>query len=109
MAAVGGAIPFLAERLDRGWAAFPDCRQHISRPPSEYLRENFYCDTVNFDPRAIRFALDFAGASHILAGSDYPHQIRSMHQMLSAISAAGLTTAEKTQVLSSNAITLFRL
>ena len=35
---MGGAIPYLAERLDRGYRAFADCRQHIDRPPTEYLR-----------------------------------------------------------------------
>ncbi|MEO8028525.1 MAG: hypothetical protein ABI823_18735, partial [Bryobacteraceae bacterium] len=40
---LGGAIPYLAERLDRGWKAFPDCRVQITRPPSEYLRR-FYFD-----------------------------------------------------------------
>ena len=46
---LGGAIPYLAERLDRGWEAFPDCRADISRRPTEYLRK-FYYDGVNFDP-----------------------------------------------------------
>lgn len=32
---MGGAIPYLAERLDRGYRAFPDCRRNISKPPSE--------------------------------------------------------------------------
>ena len=49
---LGGAIPYLAERLDRGCEAFPDCRADIKRKPSEYLR-NFYYDTVNFDPTAV--------------------------------------------------------
>ena len=31
---LGGAIPYLAERLDRGYEAFADCRKNISRPPS---------------------------------------------------------------------------
>ncbi len=35
---MGGAIPYLAERLDRGYRAFADCRRHIDRPPTEYLR-----------------------------------------------------------------------
>ena len=35
---MGGAIPYLAERLDRGYRAFADCRRNIDRPPSEYLR-----------------------------------------------------------------------
>jgi hypothetical protein len=45
---LGGAIPYLAERLDRGFHAFRDCRAHIDRPPSTYLKE-FYYDTVNFN------------------------------------------------------------
>src|SRR5207249_10911341 len=36
---LGGAIPYLAERLDRGFHAFKDCRAHIQRPPSTYLRD----------------------------------------------------------------------
>ena len=68
---MGGAIPYLAERLDRGYRAFADCRQHIDRPPSEYLK-TFYYDTVNFNPDAVRLAISFAGADRILAGSDYP-------------------------------------
>ena len=48
---LGGAIPYLAERLDRGYHAFKECRENISRPPSEYLKE-FYYDTVNFDINA---------------------------------------------------------
>src|SRR5262249_51882024 len=57
---LGGAIPYLAERLDRGFHAFSECRAHIDRPPSTYLRE-FYFDTVNFDTRALELAIAFAG------------------------------------------------
>src|SRR6266849_8099088 len=46
---MGGAVPYLAERFDRGYRAFAECREHIDRPPSEYLRR-FYYDTVNFNP-----------------------------------------------------------
>jgi aminocarboxymuconate-semialdehyde decarboxylase len=35
---LGGAIPYLAERLDRGYEAFKECREHISNPPSEILK-----------------------------------------------------------------------
>ena len=37
---LGGTIPYLAERLDRGFHAFKDCRAHIDRPPTTYLRES---------------------------------------------------------------------
>src|SRR5690348_6426468 len=74
LAHLGGAIPYLAERLDRGYEAFSECRKNINRPPSAYLK-NFYFDTVNFDPAALELAVSFAGADHVLAGSDFPHQI----------------------------------
>ena len=54
------------------------------RPPTEYFKQ-FYYDTVNFNPDAIEFAIKFAGADHILAGSDYPHQIGSIPKMLDAL------------------------
>lgn len=108
LAHLGGAIPYLAERLDRGYEAYPECRRHIERPPSEYLRD-FYYDTVNFDPRALRFAMDFAGSDHIVAGSDYPHQIGSLQKMLSSISGLGLPAADAAQIRGGNAARLLGL
>ena len=40
---------------------------------------------MNFNQGALKLAIDFAGADHILAGSDYPHQIGSIPSMLEAI------------------------
>ena len=108
LAHLGGAIPYLAERLDRGYQAFSECREHISRPPSEYLK-SFYYDTVNFDPRAIELAIAFAGADHILAGSDYPHQIGSIPRMLASIGEMNLPEADRTAILGGNAARLLRL
>lgn len=98
----GGAIPFLAERLDRGFEAYSRCRSNISRLPSEYLRD-FYYDTVNFDPACLKLALDFAGAGRIVAGSDYPHMIGSLGKMKSSISALGLSMEKEEAVMSGNA------
>jgi aminocarboxymuconate-semialdehyde decarboxylase len=83
---LGGAIPYLAERLDRGFEAFAECRANIPRPPSTYLKQ-FYYDTVNFNPKAIQLAIDFAGIDHIVAGSDYPHQIGSIPKMIETVGA----------------------
>jgi aminocarboxymuconate-semialdehyde decarboxylase len=102
---MGGAIPYLAERLDRGFEAFADCRQHIARRPSEYLRQ-FYFDTVNFDPAAIELAIRFAGADHILAGSDYPHQIGSIPKMLEALRGLPIAEADREKILGGNAARL---
>jgi aminocarboxymuconate-semialdehyde decarboxylase len=105
---MGGAIPYLAERLDRGYRAFAECRRNISRPPSEYLRQ-FYFDTVNFNPAAVRLALDFAGPERILAGSDYPHQIGSIPLMLDTIRGLDVPEETKAAMLGGNAIRLLGL
>jgi aminocarboxymuconate-semialdehyde decarboxylase len=102
---MGGAIPYLAERLDRGYRAFEDCRKHIDRPPSEYLRQ-FYYDTVNFNPSAVRLAIDFAGEDRILAGSDYPHQIGSIPLMLQTIDKLGVEERVRKKILGENAVKL---
>ena len=105
---LGGAIPYLAERLDRGFEAFPACRANIGRPPSSYLKE-FYYDTVNFNQGALKLATEFAGAEHILAGSDYPHKIGSIPSMLDAIAALPVTDAQRHAIYSGNAARLLRL
>jgi aminocarboxymuconate-semialdehyde decarboxylase len=102
---LGGAIPYLVERLDRGFHAFKECRANIDRPPSEYLKE-FYYDSVNFDVRALQLAIDFAGADHILAGSDYPHQIGSLRRMLDSIAALKISDDDRAAILGGNAARL---
>jgi aminocarboxymuconate-semialdehyde decarboxylase len=102
---LGGAIPYLAERLDRGFHAFKDCRAHIDREPSGYLKR-FYYDTVNFNQGALELAIEFAGADHVLAGSDYPHQIGSIPSMLDAIGKLPVTDEEREQIRWKNAARL---
>jgi aminocarboxymuconate-semialdehyde decarboxylase len=105
---LGGAIPYLAERLDRGFHAFQDCRAKIQRPPSTYLKE-FYYDTVNFDQGALKLAIDFAGADHVLAGSDYPHQIGSIPSMLEAIAQLPVREEQRDGIRWKNAARLLGL
>ncbi len=99
---LGGTIPYLAERLDRGYENFADCRVDIPKPPSEYLK-TFYYDTVNFDPKAMRLAVDFAGVDQILAGSDYPHQIGSIPKMKQVVAELDLSPGDKAKILGGNA------
>ena len=105
---LGGAIPYLAERLDRGFHAFKDCRAYIQQPPSTYLR-TFYYDTVNFSQGALRLAIDFAGPDHILAGSDYPHKIGSIPSMLDAIAKLPVTDEQREGIYGGNAARILRL
>jgi aminocarboxymuconate-semialdehyde decarboxylase len=105
---LGGAIPYVAERLDRGYRAFRECRTHIDKPPSEYLKRWYY-DTVNFDEHALGLAIEFAGAEHVLAGSDYPHLIGSIKEMLESIRGLDIPDADKNAILGGNASELVAL
>jgi aminocarboxymuconate-semialdehyde decarboxylase len=105
---MGGATPYLAERYDRGYRAFAECRRNISKPPSEYLK-TFYYDTVNFNPDAVKFAISFAGIDRILAGSDYPHQIGSVPLMLETMEKLDVDAESKRKILGENACRLLGL
>jgi aminocarboxymuconate-semialdehyde decarboxylase len=105
---LGGAIPYLAERLDRGYRAFEECRANIDRSPSEYLRQCYF-DTVNFNPSAVRLALDFAGEDRILAGSDYPHQIGSIPLMLETIQQLDVPEGVRKKILGGNTERLLKI
>jgi len=96
---LGGTIPYLAERLDRGFRAFKECRTHIDEPPTTYLKRHFWYDTVNFAAGPLKLAIDFAGADHVVAGSDYPHMIGSIPLMLEAIRGLPIDDGDKARIL----------
>lgn len=98
---LGGTVPYVAERWDRGYRAFKECRANIDQPPSEYLKK-FYYDSVNFDVNALMNAVSFAGADHILAGSDYPHQIGSIELMKESIAALPISEPDKDLIRAGN-------
>jgi aminocarboxymuconate-semialdehyde decarboxylase len=102
---LGGTLPYIVERLDRGFEAYPECRGRITEPPSRYLRR-MYLDTVNFQPRSLRLALDLMGADHLLLGTDYPHQVGYIDRALEAVRALPLDDAQRDGILGGNAARL---
>lgn len=101
LAHLGGAVPYLAERFDRGFEAYPACRERCTALPSEQLKKLYY-DTVNFDPACLELAIDFAGVDHIVAGSDYPHQIGSLEKMKASLAGLDLTDEERAKIYGGN-------
>jgi aminocarboxymuconate-semialdehyde decarboxylase len=67
----GGYAATYWGRLDHAWRARPDCRRHISKPPSHYLRR-LYFDTLVFDKAQLRFLIETHGADRLCLGTDYP-------------------------------------
>jgi aminocarboxymuconate-semialdehyde decarboxylase len=67
----GGYFPYQVGRLDRGFAAKDECREHLRRPPSDYLGR-FWYDTLTFRPDALRFLAELVGLDRLVFGTDYP-------------------------------------
>jgi aminocarboxymuconate-semialdehyde decarboxylase len=103
----GGALPYLAGRLDRCHEMIPACAEFIREKPSSYLRRIRY-DTVVYDEPALGLCLHAAGtARNLLYGSDYPHNIGDMKGCLARVRS--LPPDQARLVSGRNAERLFRL
>jgi aminocarboxymuconate-semialdehyde decarboxylase len=105
---LGGTIPFLYERINNGYRAFPDCRDNISKLPSEYLK-NFYYDTVSFHLPALMCGYQTFGADRLVLGSDYPHVIGDMGKAISTIEEMPIPQGEKAKIFGENGKKLLKL
>lgn len=106
LAHLGGTIPYIAERMDRAFAAYPECRAHISTPPSQLLKTRCYLDSVNFDPDALRLGVAFAGPGRLMLGSDYPHQVGDMPRAVRTVKEHIADETIRAAVLGGNATAL---
>ncbi len=102
---LGGTLPYVAERLDRGYEVYPEISGLIPRRPSEYLSRLYY-DTVAFDPHALSFARTTMGSGQMLLGSDYPHQIGDMTRAIGAIEDLALPDEERGRIFGRNFLDL---
>jgi aminocarboxymuconate-semialdehyde decarboxylase len=91
---LGGAIPYLMERMDNGFRDFADCRVKINNLPSVYLKRLYY-DTVSFSPYTLKMVRDMVGADHMVMGSDYPHLLGSIDRAVTSIETFEIEDQEK--------------
>ena len=103
---LGGTLPYLMQRLDNGYRAYPESRGSAPHPPSHYLRRLYY-DTVSFSVPSLRCALEAVGPGQIVMGTDYPHVIGDIHAALNSVRALGLPDAAVTGILGDTAARLF--
>jgi aminocarboxymuconate-semialdehyde decarboxylase len=105
VAHLGGAVPYLMERLDNGWRDFVECRAKIDELPSTYLKRLYY-DSVNFNPHMLMMVRDMIGADHMVMGSDYPHLLGSIDRAVSSIQSLNIPDDEKRQIFSRTALSI---
>jgi len=102
---LGGAVPYLAERIQNCYEAYPECQANLSRPAMDYLK-SFYYDTVSFFEPALMCAYLFAGAQRLVLGSDYPHVIGDIDEAITSIEGLDIPDDDKELIYSGNILRL---
>lgn len=103
----GGAFPWVASRLHRGWEIRPELR-HLKQGPLAYLRR-FHYDTVGYADSVLEFLKKHVGADRIVLGSDYCFPLGVERPVESVTLNPALNEADKEAILESNARRLLRL
>ena len=99
----GGFLPYVAGRLDHGYAVRPECRRFIDRPPSHYLRR-LYFDSLTHSARALGLLLDTVGPERVMLGSDFPFDMGSPAPRDVVEAQAALTADERERVCRDTAL-----
>ncbi len=103
-----GYVRYLMDRLDEKYARFKavSC---LSRPPSEYIRENLWF-VMDPSEAGIDAQCDLVGEDRFLWGSDYPHVDSHMTAVQEVHAAlAPMSERRRNMVLGDNARALFGL
>ncbi len=103
----GGALPALRGRLQRAYEVRPEARADSARAPDDLLRGLYY-DSLTHSRAMLADLIAFAGAEHVLLGSDRPFDMGADHPAAD-IADLRLSQADEQLVLSGAATELLRI
>jgi aminocarboxymuconate-semialdehyde decarboxylase len=103
----GGALLSLKGRLRKAHSFQPQARSRLTGTPDASLRRLYY-DTVTHDTGLLRALVDYAGADHVLLGSDRPFDMGTPDPV-GEVRALHLDAAAEGAVLGGNAAALLGL
>jgi predicted TIM-barrel fold metal-dependent hydrolase len=101
----GGAILALRGRLRHAYEHVDAARARLRSSPEEWF-PRFYFDTIVHDGTLLRELIAYAGADHIVLGSDYPFDM-GVERPADQVRALELPTEAEGQILSGTAERLF--
>ena len=101
----GGAVLALRGRLRHAYEEVDAARARLRMPPDESLRR-FYYDTIVHDTALLRQLVAYAGADHVVLGSDYPFDM-GVERPADQVRALELSAEDERRVLGETANELF--
>jgi aminocarboxymuconate-semialdehyde decarboxylase len=104
----GGALPYLAGRLQHGQRVRPEARDRARRPFTAYLRRFTY-DTISHSPEALGWLIRTVGADRVMVGSDFCFDMGYERPRDIVTKRLRLTRADQTRILRDNAARLLGL
>jgi aminocarboxymuconate-semialdehyde decarboxylase len=97
----GGALLAVRGRMRHAHGFQPQAAARLGESPEDSIRR-FYFDTLTHDDQLLRALIDYAGADHVLLGSDYPFDMGDARHV-DTVRALGLPSEVEAAILAGNA------
>lgn len=109
----GGYLPSYLGRSNHCAEASANCKP-VKKKPSDYFRDQLYCDSIVFSAEGLRYLIAEVGADHVLLGSDYPADINDPHmgdarEVDSVLGVPGVSDRDQRAILGENAARLLAI
>ena len=106
----GGYLPSYIGRTDHCAELSNRCKP-VRKHPSEYFKQQLYCDSIVFTPEGLRHLVAEVGASHVLFGTDFPFDVEDPvmgdpREADFVLGIAGQSEADQRAILGENAAKL---
>jgi predicted TIM-barrel fold metal-dependent hydrolase len=106
----GGYLASYLGRSDHCVEASENCKP-VKKHPSEYFKQQLYCDSIVFTAEGLRHLVAEVGVSHVLLGTDFPFDIGEPHMgdprgVDSILGVPGLSDDDQRAILGGNATRL---
>ncbi|MEM2921764.1 MAG: amidohydrolase family protein [Candidatus Bathyarchaeia archaeon] len=102
---LGSTIPYLIGRIDHQFSINPDCRQKISKPPSEYFKLVYVDTAQSLNRPSLECAYRVIGPKRIMFGTDYP--FADLSKSIKSIADLDIPEEEKHEIFEKNAVEMF--
>jgi predicted TIM-barrel fold metal-dependent hydrolase len=109
-----GYVPYLLQRMDDAYREMSHELPHLTRLPSEYVRENMYFTSqplghTNHHPHQIAWTVEMVGPENIMWSADIPHPDFDTPEELFGRIKTHFEADEVTMMMGGNAIDVFGL
>ncbi|MDO8673997.1 MAG: amidohydrolase family protein [Dehalococcoidia bacterium] len=106
---LGGALPFIANRIDSAPVLDTVVRQRLSQPPSGFFRQMYFDTALSYSEISMNCGLDYLNAGQIILGTDFPFARASHAAVVTAIEALPWPEETKEKIFYKNAAALLGL